>query len=134
MFRLLRLYPLSALCIIVIWALCLLKPPALPEGPQIPYLDKAVHFAMYFGLCSLLWFEHLKRAPKVRWTHFLPLGIIAPIAMSGLIELAQAYCTDTRSGDWMDFLANSFGVLLAIPFGLYAVRPLTLRFFHHPRA
>ena len=42
--------------------------------------------------------------------------------MSGLIELLQAYCTGgRRSGDWMDFLANSVGATLALAlgYGLY---------------
>lgn len=51
-------------------------------------------------------------------------GIIAPVAMSGCIELMQAYCTDTRSGDWLDFLANSIGVGLAALIGYYLLRPL----------
>ena len=54
-------------------------------------------------------------------------GIIAPVAMSGCIELMQAYCTDTRSGDWLDFLANSIGVGLAALIGLYLLRPLIWR-------
>jgi hypothetical protein len=33
--------------------------------------------------------------------------------MSGLLELLQAYCTGGhRNGDWLDFAANSIGVLL----------------------
>lgn len=134
MFRLLRLYPLSSLCIVIIWALCLLRPSSLPDGPEIPHLDKIMHSMMYLGLCSLLWFEHLRVSPHVRWGHFLPLGVVAPIAMSGIIELAQAFLTDSRSGDWWDFAANTAGVLLAIPLGVCLVRPATLRWFHHKDA
>lgn len=47
--------------------------------------------------------------------------------MSGCIELMQAYCTDTRSGDWLDFLANSIGVGLAALIGYYLLRPLIWR-------
>lgn len=131
--RHLRAYPLSLLCIAIIWALCLLKPPALPEGPEIPHLDKVVHLVMYLGLCTLLWLEHCKRSPQIRWKKFLFWGVVAPILMSGTIELAQAYLTPTRSGDWADFLANSLGVLLAIPFGTYVIRPLALRYFHRTK-
>mgnify|MGYP000025902655 FL=1 len=34
--------------------------------------------------------------------------------MSGLIELAQAYCTTDRSGDWLDLAANAIGALAGI--------------------
>ena len=37
-------------------------------------------------------------------------------------------CTD-RSGDWLDFLANSTGVLLAVVFGYYVIRPFLWRKF-----
>ena len=40
--------------------------------------------------------------------------MVAPIVMSGLIELAQNYLTTYRSGEWADFIANSTGVLLAL--------------------
>lgn len=61
------------------------------------------------------------------WNHVIWGGIIAPVAMSGCIELMQAYCTDTRSGDWLDFLANSIGVGLAALIGYYLLRPLIWR-------
>ena len=38
--------------------------------------------------------------------------------MSGLQELLQKYCTTTRQGEWLDFLANSTGVTLAVGIGL----------------
>ena len=34
------------------------------------------------------------------------------------MELAQAYLTTYRSGDWWDFVANSIGVLIAVVIGL----------------
>lgn len=42
------------------------------------------------------------------------VAVVLPILMSGAIELAQAYLTTCRSGDWWDFAANSLGVLLAL--------------------
>jgi len=47
------------------------------------------------------------------------LAFLAPVAMGGMVELAQAYCTaGHRSGDWLDFLANSLGVVLGTFLGL----------------
>ena len=71
-----------------------------------PYIDKIVHICMYGGLCFILWIEYLRNHKAINWNHVIWGGIIAPVAMSGCIELMQAYCTDTRSGDWLDFLAN----------------------------
>ena len=47
-----------------------------------------------------------------------------PIAFSGAIELAQSYCTEHRGGDWLDFTANTLGVLLATLVGYYILRPI----------
>ena len=38
--------------------------------------------------------------------------------MGGVIELVQAYCTTNRSGEWLDFLADSLGVGLGALIGL----------------
>lgn len=76
-------------------------------------------------------FHFMDRIPEeskaINWNHVIWGGIIAPVAMSGCIELMQAYCTDTRSGDWLDFLANSIGVGLAALIGYYLLRPLIWR-------
>ena len=45
-------------------------------------------------------------------------GILCPIIMGGLIELAQANLTTCRSGDFFDFVCNSLGVLLGCCLGL----------------
>ena len=92
---------------------------------EIPHIDKVVHICMYGGLCLILWIEYLRNHKTVNWNHVIWGGIIAPVAMSGCIELMQAYCTDTRSGDWLDFLANSIG--LAALIGYYLLRPLIWR-------
>lgn len=84
---------------------------------------------MYAGTCATIWLEYLrnhsaKRQPVMRiasptdkpalsWAKLLCLAWLAPILMSGLIEILQEYCTGgRRSGDWLDFAANSIGATL----------------------
>ena len=43
--------------------------------------------------------------------------------MSGLIEIGQDTLTETRGGDWFDFLANITGVVLGSIFSYYILRP-----------
>ena len=50
--------------------------------------------------------------------HLLIGGVLCPIIMGGLIELAQAYLTTCRSGDIYDFFCNSLGVVLGCLIGL----------------
>ena len=48
----------------------------------------------------------------------LLLAFLAPIAMGGILELMQAYLTTFRSGEWLDFVANTIGVCLGTVLGL----------------
>jgi len=38
--------------------------------------------------------------------------------MGGLIEIVQGTCTETRSGEFLDFIADAVGCTLAIAIGL----------------
>ena len=39
-----------------------------------------------------------------------------------MVEVLQATLTTCRSGDWLDFLADTFGVLLALAAGIPTYR------------
>ncbi len=122
----LKKYPLTLLVILAIFYLSFFKPPQT-DMESIPGIDKLVHLCMYGGLCTLLWTEYLRTHRSIhRWK--IGIGaIILPIALSGIIELLQSYCTEHRGGDWMDFGANSLGVLLAAVAVYYILRPIIWR-------
>ena len=120
-------FPLTTLLTVVIWVLCLMPiPENVPLG-DVPMMDKWTHFVMWGTLCTVLWWEWTRyRKVKQQGLQALrPYGstllymCLMPALMSGLIELAQAYCTGgTRSGDWLDFVANSIGVALGNIIGI----------------
>lgn len=110
----LKKYPLSLIIILVVVYLSFFKPPST-DLDNIPNLDKVVHVCMYFGMSGMLWLEFWRahrRKPAPRW-HALVGAVLCPVLFSGVVELLQAYCTTWRGGDWRDFVANVFGVLLA---------------------
>lgn len=119
-------YKFSIFCIILIWILCLMPVPEFPELEEVPFVDKWTHFVMYGGTCSVIWLEYLLRHRSNRnYSRVLIGTVIAPDLMSGLLELLQAYCTNgTRSGDWMDFLANTVGVLIGAVIGWFILRSI----------
>lgn len=121
-----RKYPLSLVIVVTIFYLSLFTPPKTDIN-EIPHIDKVAHLCMYGGLCLILWLEYLRNHTTLNWKHIIWGGIIAPIATSGGIELLQAYCTENRSGDWADFIANSIGVGLGALTGYYLLRPLLWR-------
>ncbi len=114
-----RKYPLSSLCILLIWVLSLT--PIFPETPfdNVKFVDKWTHLVMYGGTCSVIWWEYLRSHQQLNIRKLFLFAWLAPIMMSGVLELLQEYCTGGhRNGDWLDFAANSLGVTLAILFGL----------------
>lgn len=118
-----RRYPLSLLIIALVIYLSFFKPPQT-ELDSIPNLDKAVHFCMYFGLSGMLWLEYLrshKNGFSLRRT--LVGAFLLPILFSGCVELGQEYLTTYRGGDWMDFTANSLGVIAASLIAYFFVKP-----------
>lgn len=119
----LKKYPLTLLTIAVILYLSFFKPPQT-DMEQIPGLDKLAHTCMYGGLCFLLWIEYLRIHRSINWRRMLTRGILFPIALSGGIELLQAYGTEHRGGEWLDFAANSLGVILAAFVGFYILQPI----------
>ncbi len=123
MYTYIKRYPLSLLVVAAIFYLSFFTPPET-DMKSIPYIDKVVHICMYGGLCFMVWVEYLYRHRDLCWRRIIPFGILLPIAMSGCIELLQEHCTENRGGDWMDFLANSTGVVLATLVGYYILRPI----------
>lgn len=118
----LKKYPLTLLVVATIFYLSFFKPPQT-DMENIPGIDKLVHVCMYGGLCFMLWIEYLRNHPSMNRLRMLVGGILLPILLSGAIELMQTYCTEHRGGDWLDFAANSLGVILAALIGHYILQP-----------
>ena len=115
-----RRYPFSTLCLVLVWALSLT--PFFPETPfdTVELADKWTHLVMYGGTASVMWLEYWRRHapitqhPSPNTHHLSKLWLWAGIGLSlmgGLLELIQAYLTTTRSGEWLDFVADSIGAL-----------------------
>ena len=117
-----RKYPFSIICISLIWILSLT--PFFPETPldNVLLIDKWAHFVMYGGTCGVLWIEYIRQHARPDYQKLFLWAWVAPIVMSGIIELLQEYCTKTRNGDWLDLLANSIGVTIGAVFGLIVLR------------
>ena len=118
MSRLILRYTVSWLLIVAILLACFPE----TEMDDVPFIDKWVHILMYLMLSSSLWIEYLRSHTHIDYPKLCVGAIVLPIVLSGLIELGQAYCTTTRSGDWLDFLANVTGVGLGALLGFTVYR------------
>ena len=119
----LKKYPLTLVVIAIIFYLSFFKPPQT-DMETIPGIDKLAHVCMYGGLCVIVWIEYLYKHSSVNRLRMFAGGVLLPILLSGIIELLQTYCTEHRGGDWLDFAANSLGVILATLVGHYILQPI----------
>lgn len=131
LFRLLRFYPLSCLFIAAIWTACFMDVPETPLD-NVAFMDKWTHLVMYGSTCAIIFIENRRHdikskgrdKPKsMRWLLFY--SWLLPVLMSGLIEILQATCTGgRRSGDWLDFAANTAGATIGVVIGILLAKCL----------
>lgn len=121
--RIITTYPLTILILAIILFLSLFNPPET-EISSITNIDKLAHICMYGGLELVLWAEYLRHHDKLSGRKLILLAVIAPILFSGSMELAQLYLTENRSGEWMDMVANSAGVVIGSACGYFIIRPV----------
>jgi VanZ family protein len=124
MLRYIKHYPISLFIILTVIYLSFFKPPKT-ELDTIPDFDKLVHICMYLGMSGMLWLEFLRahrRDLSPLW-HAWVGAFCCPILFSGMVEILQATLTKYRSGDWLDFAANTTGVCIATLFAYFVLRP-----------
>lgn len=117
-----RRYPITFLLAFAIVLLSLLPIPDVRTTVEVPLMDKWAHMVMYGVLTLVIWLEYIKAHRQMRGRRLLLLAFLAPIAMGGVLELMQAYLTTCRSGEWLDFVANSIGAVVGAGCGLLASR------------
>ena len=93
--------------IFLLLAITFLSLYPLPELPEFPGTDKNHHLVAYF----ILALPSGLRKPK-KWVLFILLFIL----FGGVIEMIQPYVN--RYGEWLDFFANTIGVLIGFFSGI----------------
>ncbi len=92
---------------------------------NIPYIDKIVHFGMYFGLMFMIIIENRKSTRSVK--DLFTLSLI-PLSYGIIIEILQSVLTVTRSGSFFDVIADLTGILVSIMIFII-IKPLNKEIF-----
>lgn len=117
-----RRYPLTYLVAVIIVILSLYPFGNIEIAEDVPLADKWTHMVMYGTFALVIWWEYGRNHNCRQWKNLILWAVLAPIAMSGLMELLQAYATTYRSGEWFDLLANTIGVLVGSLIGVAVTR------------
>ena len=83
---------------------------------NIRYLDKMVHFGLYFFFMAVIIFEH--RNSFINTRQLLSVALI-PFFLGILIEFLQSGLTSSRKGDVLDAIFNSMGIATALYLWLF---------------
>ncbi len=103
----------AIIALAIFYLTCLVNVDSIPVPKNFLHYDKIAHFGMFFALSGAIYFDYYrlhKGTPnKFRWILF---GLIIPVIYGGVIEIIQQNFF-LRSGEWMDFVADSLGSLTA---------------------
>ncbi len=117
-------WPTLLVLAVVIYATLFPDPYAAEELPPIPCLDKLIHAIMFGGLAAAIAFDYqrARRRHNVLTPRAMIVICLLSVLTGGVIEIAQEAMHIGRSGDWMDFLADTTGVMVA-----YFAAPTAIR-------
>ena len=100
---------------LAIFILCSLPGAEIPNPNwQIPYLDKIVHFGMFFLLAILISLISIWNTSLKFWKLLL-IVVLTALGYGGFIEIMQQYYFN-RSGEIMDLGADLVGAMLGCCF------------------
>ena len=130
MLRFLRHIPPYIPTLLVYVIICYLSLDADPFHDSkrlfvFPGSDKVVHFIMYCGLTATFCFDYYRHRVVRSGSWLLPVALVVAIATGGVLELLQTHMGIGRTGEYVDFIANSLGAVV----GLVAGRKIFARLF-----
>ncbi|WP_366186560.1 VanZ family protein [Flavobacterium ovatum] len=102
----------------IVLVLCLIRLDGAPQVEVVNF-DKYIHGVFHF-IFTMLWFLFFKLHFK-KENKFKPfvVSFLLSVSFGVLIEVLQQWCTQSRTGDLLDVLANMFGATVAI--GLFYI-------------
>jgi VanZ family protein len=102
---------------LVIFALCSMPGKAIPKISWLELLsfDKFVHAGIFFTEQILLMYA-LIHLPQTNffYKNYKWLSVLFCMAYGGCLEIMQYYIFSERSGDILDFIANSTGAIIGL--------------------
>ena len=107
-------YPLTLCVTLLVIFLSLYPFGHIELAADVPLADKWTHMVMYAALALVAGWEYRRCHAHPSLGGLLLVAFLLPVALGGLLELVQNYCTTYRSGEWLDFVADAIGALVGV--------------------
>ena len=101
----------------LIFILCSMPGKAIPHISWLELLsfDKFVHASIFFVLQVLFMRGFVLQTNFIILRQYYKwITLFICITYGGILEVMQSYCFTERSGDVLDFIANSFGCVIGV--------------------
>lgn len=129
MLKFIRNYWLS-----VIWAGLIFYGCAMPADTadslaffSFPHMDKVVHAMLHFIFIQIILFDTHRSNFLLHNRNSYFISVAIAVFLGGLIELLQGNVFESRSGDWVDFMANTAGAAISAPVFKYFSRKILVQ-------
>lgn len=106
-------WPTAIVVTVILYATLTSEPLPEEDIPMIPGIDKLIHSVMFGGLFGAICFDYY-RGGGIFFRRFITLTAMICVVSGGLVEYLQIAMDNGRTGDWIDFAADTLGVVVAI--------------------
>lgn len=91
--------------------------PGPKGGPEIPHIDKVVHFGYFFGGAGLMaaWLglrEQIRKPTRTVWSLFAVVVLVIGCLIGRLDEYHQSFTPGRSGNDMGDWLADILGAIV----------------------
>ncbi len=118
-----KVFPFTTVFVVAIFVLCLVHVPKTPLS-NVGFIDKWTHMVLFFALGIVFWAEYCRSHARLKPLALFAVSVLLPMLIGGLIEVMQDKLTTCRSGEWMDFAADTVGIIAGALVGRCAMVPL----------
>ncbi len=88
---------------------------SIPQGLE-QLSDKGIHFFLHFMVAFLVAIGLMKsNHSRGQYVPIIVVSVLFSILLGAMLELLQFYIVPGRFGDWLDFVSDAIGAVLAVP-------------------
>ncbi len=109
----LRFWKTLLVAILILYA-CIIRIPKIGSLPEIPNLDKLIHFLFYFVFSIVFFIDFTKNKTNFSFLKTVLIIVFITTLHGGIIEIFQEKFFPPRNGNFTDLFADFIGVIAGL--------------------